>query len=511
MKKSISFAILNTLFIYLLLILLLLSGCSGKMSVEEARQVTVSMGDKSLIVPPRRIDDILSVLDQYAQDDQTMRQQVQSELEKPPPQTVSPASLSNYYYQRGDALMKVGRYSQALNDLRKALAYASQSGGPGPKLLFRLAYAEFVSGNFQHAIELMEQSLLADEAPRTYKGLVKFYARVGDLESAQRAAIRGINLCNRLRNNRGWGSWPVIHADHMKAMLLEAQGKFAEAEAYYRQILRNWSLSMRQRYPLAYIVPKIYLARNLKNQDRLIEAEIQARESLKILGGLDRESEVFGSAVGELGDILLRQGRLQDAGKLIRAGVRIMQEANVSSDSYVMGDGRMRLGEVLTADQNFDEAMQQFDLARFGMQQNQYLYENFLARNPALMLALVRTERIQEANQRISAVLAQNRKLLGEKHYLTAETLGIQGMLYVLQKNNQKAIQNFSAALPILIEKSRAQTFSYDRKMRLRIILETYMDVLSKVRGTGLEKNTGIESVAEAFKLADFLSGSTVR
>jgi len=53
-------------FIYLLLIPFLFSACAGKMSLEEARQVTVSMDDKSLVAPPRRIDDILSVLDQSA-------------------------------------------------------------------------------------------------------------------------------------------------------------------------------------------------------------------------------------------------------------------------------------------------------------------------------------------------------------------------------------------------------------------------------------------------------------
>ena len=102
------------------------------------------------------------------------------------------------------------------------------------------------------------------------------------------------------------------------------------------------------------------------------------------MAALDRESELFGTVVGELGEILLRQGRLRDATKIMSADLRIIQEAKVPVDSYLMAEGRMRLGEVLTAEQKYDEAMQQFDLARAGMQQNEYLYENFFRQMPGI-------------------------------------------------------------------------------------------------------------------------------
>ena len=309
MKPNSFLAFLNKSFVLLLLIPSLFSACAGQMSVEEARQATISMGDKSLTAPPRRIDDILSVLDQSAQDDLTSGKKLREEIDKPPPQTDSPATHAAYYHRRGDALVQLGRYSQALTDLRLAMTYSSQAGGPNHKLLKSLAVAEFVSGNFKHAIELMERSLFLKEGPSTYNLLVKLYTRVGDLESAQRAANRGVSLCNRLRNQKGWGKWPVILAAYMKAMVLEAQGKFAAAEPYYRQVLRNFSPSMQKQHTISYVVYRTYLTRNLKNQDRLIEAEVEARYALKAAGALDRESELFGTVVGELGELLLRQGR----------------------------------------------------------------------------------------------------------------------------------------------------------------------------------------------------------
>jgi tetratricopeptide (TPR) repeat protein len=237
MKYNSARAFLKKLFVFLLLIPSLFSACAGKMSVKEARQVTISMDDKSLIAPPRRIDDILSVLDQSAQDDLTGSKKFREEIEKPPPQTDNPASLSVYYQSRGEAFMQLGRHSKALADLRLALAYSSQSGGHDHKLLQKLAYAEFVSGNFKVAIELMERALRLKETPATYKGLVKLYARVGDLESAQRVAAKGISFCNLVKYKKGWGNWPVIDADGMKALVLEAEGKFAEAEPHYRHVI----------------------------------------------------------------------------------------------------------------------------------------------------------------------------------------------------------------------------------------------------------------------------------
>lgn len=511
------------IFIYLFLIPFLFLACAGKMSVEEGKKVSVKMSveeakkisskmsKESFVPPPRRIDDILSVLDQRAEDELATHQKLRAEINKSPPQTDDPAQLAAYYQGRGDALARSGRPSQALTDLRLAMTYASKSSGADFRLLRSLAYSEFACGNFKHAIEYLERALRLKDQPTLYIGLVKLYARIGDLEYAQKMANRGVSLCNRLRN-QGWGGpWPVIMAAYMKAMVLEAQGKFAEAEPLYRQMLRNWSQSMQQKNPYSYIIQRIYLTRNLKNQDRLVEAEVEARDTLKAMDAIDRESELFGHVVGELGIILLKQGRLQDSEKLIRAALHIMEKVNVPDDSYLMADVRMRLGEVLTARKKFDEAVNQFDIARSGMQANQYLYENFFVRNPALMLVLVISGRIQEATQRISAVLAQNRRLLGEKHYLTAEALGFRGMVHALQKDDQRALRDFSKAIPILIETSSGETFAYDRKMRLRIILESYLELLSKVWATDLEEDVSIDAIAEAFKLADALSGSTVR
>jgi CHAT domain-containing protein len=298
----------------------------------------------------------------------------------------------------------------------------------------------------------------------------------------------------------------------MEAYVLTARGKFLEAEPYYRRILQNLTPAIRKQVPGAYINFRSNLSINLKNQNRLIEAEAEARETLKeAIADMGRDSEITGLLISHLGEIFLRQGRLRDAEKLMRAGLRTVERADVSPDSYMMASARMRLGEVLAAREKFNAAMQQFDLARSGMQQNQYLYEKFFARNPALMLSLVRTGRIEEAEKQISSTYKQNSKLLGAKHYLTAEALGFRGMVYALQENDQKALKDFSEALPILLAPGSSAKVSYGSQLRRKIIAESNLGLLAKVHGTDLEKAAGIDASLEAFKLADALSGSAVR
>ena len=257
-----------TVSVALLLILIpaLLPACTKRMSLEEAKQVTLSMSGKSFVPPPRRIDDILTVLEQAQDADLEIHETFRAKSSQSPPQSATSSTLAYFYYNRGFAAMQIGRHNQALAGLRLALSYSSGAGPNKHRLLNRLAYAEFVSGNFRRAIELFRESLRVKAWPSTYNGLVKLYARIGDLDSAEKVNKRGIALCNQLQNQPGWGTWPRIHALNMKAYVLEAQGKFTNAEPYYRRILDNWTTSMKRQYPMGYIVARVYLARNLKNQ-----------------------------------------------------------------------------------------------------------------------------------------------------------------------------------------------------------------------------------------------------
>lgn len=496
--------------ILLILALTLFPSCAGKMSLEEAKQVTVSMSGKSFVPPPRRINDVLAIMDQPHKGDATMSKELKARVNASPPKKGDDLALANFYYHRGRAAILLGRFNQALEDLRLAWSYSAKTGGPNRKIMHNLAIAEWVCGNFKRAIALLEEAL-DGERPSPYRELVKLYARVGDLESAERVKRQGLVVCSRLKGKSGWEAWPDIMAAFMKAYVLEARGRFAEAEPYYRRVLRSMTRSMKREAPIGYIVAKIDLANNLKNQGRLVEAELEARDTLKeALGVWGMDSEIVGNTIGELGAIILRQGRLPDAEKLMRAGIRTVAESGVSPDSYIMAEGRMWLGDVLAQKYDFPEATKQYDLARDGMRENQYLYEKFFSRNLNLMLSFLKTNRFEEAMGLISRVYEINSEVYGSKHYTTAETLALRGMASAKMNRLDRALGDFSESLPILLEQSHLHD-DHTRRRRLKIIIEAYIDLLSEIRGSRLERDEGIDATAEAFKLVDFLAGHGVR
>ncbi len=196
----------DKLIIYLCLFPFLFIACAGKMSVEEARKVTVNLSQESFVPPPRRIDDILAALEQSGQYDTEISKKFRAELSKPRPQTDDEEILANYYLRRGAAALEIGRHVQALADLRLALDYYSRTGGHSPKLLRYLGVAEYAAGNFKQAIERLKQAKRkeVEGSPFTFNFLVSVFARVGDLDSAERYKKQGIDLCNRLKNQSGW-------------------------------------------------------------------------------------------------------------------------------------------------------------------------------------------------------------------------------------------------------------------------------------------------------------------
>jgi CHAT domain-containing protein len=492
----------------LISILIFFTGCAGqKMSVEEAKQVTVSMSGKSFVPPPRAINDIIDILDQKGHSDLTSIEKLRTKADKTPPENVGKSSLANFYYNRGVAAFKLGRLNQSLADFRIAYQYSVYKNR---KLIQHLAMSEYLCGNFKRAIELLELGRKLGH-PGIYDHLVKMYAVIGDLESAKRYQQIGNSLCNGLQTKWTNTEWLWVFAARMKAYLLEAQGKFGEAEKYYRRIQLILSPSSKREYPIAAFASKYHLSRNLRRQGRLFEAESEARQTLKkAIGYGGKDSEMVAVTIGEIGKILQSQGRLQDAEKLMRSGIRIIERLNISSDSLFMGQFRTHLGNILTDRYLYVEAMKQYDLAKESLRQNKYLYQKVFTRNPSLVLSLLKTNRVQEAIILISINYESNSNLFGKEHYLTAEILGLRGIANTIMKKNEKALLDFSEALPILLDRTKGDIDDHSKNLRLKIIAEAFIDLLTQIHGSQLENKIGINAPAEAFKISDAIRGHSV-
>ncbi|MGD2187128.1 MAG: CHAT domain-containing protein, partial [Desulfobacterales bacterium] len=489
------------------LLLVILFGCAGKMSVEEAKEVTVSMSGEAFVPPPRRIGDILSILDQPGEFDPEITKRYWVVANQSPPANAGLRELAYFYLNRAQAAGKIFHFHKYLEDSRTAFRYAEKAKlKENSRFLHSLGRSEIWAGNFRMAIDLLERSLKIEENTGTYAILVTMYTRMGDLESAEKLKNSGIYYCRRVK-----GIWAEISMGSMFADVLEARGKFKEAEGHRRRIKLLVS-SVISQAPSYYLALASRLAMNLERQSKLIEAELEWRRILKsVIGLAGKESEITGVLLGHISETLQKQGRLAEAEKLLTVGLRIMDQSGLAADSYLMGRSRMWHGSILTDQHKFFEAIQTFDLARTGLLHNNYLYEKIFTRNPNLILSLIKTDRIKEAFALISTAHSVYKNNYGSQNYVTAEMQGLRGMAYAKMNKAKEALEDFSEAIPILLAPDVKGESHFSNRKRLKIILEAYIDLLGIMDGSHREQRLGYNAAAEAFRLADAIRGQAVQ
>ena len=492
-------------FIFALLTLIFFPGCTTKMSLEEAKKVSIAMDDKTFTKPSRRINDILEVLNQPGQIDAKITQQFKARAAALPPAKADDSTMAVFYHGRGEAARELGQIKQAIDDLRKALAYYRKAGSENDHILRHLAIVEQQAGNFQTSIDLLNRAREIRDTFGTYDHLINAYLQLGDFEKAEKISVRAASQYKTKKNEKISRD---AHMERIAYRVLEAQGKYMEAEPHERRALALYH-SLKDS-PTGEINGRISLSKNLSNQGRRMEAEIEARQALlEALGHAGAESYITGKAVENLARLMLAQGRLSDAEQLGRAGLRILEVSEVSPDSNLMCNARMFLGDVLSQKEDYAGAMKHYDLARAGMNENRYLYETKFIRNINYMLTLLKTGRKDEAIKIISDTYNINRKRFGEKHLATIRILGLLGMANVMSGNNKEAYYNFAAAEPALI--GRGIRDSEVANKFQHIILKAYIDFLGSIYNTPQEKEFGVNALAESFRIANYLGGQTIQ
>jgi CHAT domain-containing protein len=140
------------------------------------------------------------------------------------------------------------------------------------------------------------------------------------------------------------------------------------------------------------------------------------------------------------------------------------------------------------------------------MKENQFLYDKHYLRNLNIMVSLIKTGRAEEARKLLSNVYESTRKIYGDKSYAAAESLGIRAMANVKLGKNKEAYNDFSLALATLLKRNLGQLSNPDRRKRVAMVYESYIDFLYKIRGTDLEKDFKIKADERSFKIMSALS-----
>ena len=496
------------------------------LSLEEAKKATATFEGRSFTPPPKTIEDITAILDKEKPDPTAMAE-VRATANRSPPTNISVDALAIFYRDRAIAARKIGDFKKYISDLRTAVNYSKNASDKiRTDTLHDLSVAESLGGNFASAVKFRKQGLAATSRRRTgvlslrQASLARLYALAGDLNAADRLLKDAEATSRFAKFSSKFADFFAGFIPRTRAHILDRKGYYDKAEAPYREAISYFTRfresSPNFRAASILILSTGELAENLLRQGKLIEAEVQARSAMSLsLTHAGRYTLHTAVSLKVLTRVIAAQGRAAEAEKLAQAHIEIFEKIGAPADSLSLAHARADLAESLVNQGKWVAAAGEFDSIKQGMAADTTTFDRFFAGNINWALALLGGGRTEEARAVAATAFERARRSLGDRHYDTAEIGGILAMALAQKGERKAALSQFAVALPVLLARSRSSddenTTQAARAVRLRLILEAYIGVLSDIRGSGLEREARIDAAAEAFRIADVARGQSVQ
>lgn len=499
--------------------------------------VEVDEGPAVAAAPPRSIEDVARLLEQYRPDPEAAAA-ARRTAEGMAPETTDRRTLFEFYRERARAAGQLGRVRQQIADLRQAREFAERGSVEYVALLRNLSAAESAGGNMLSAVRLVEEALR--EIPEHARGqelgarqqAVLQYASLGDFTSARQHLQALEKLFSSLRRSPAWTEnvslWTASY-ERARARIFMVEGSFPAAAEALRKALRGaerWLADMpgRQR---AGADPQVQdnalrlrvslereLATALLGDYQLVEAEVAVRQAIRhALELAGRGSADTAMGLSLLSRIVAEQGRNGEAARLAAAAVDSHRLAGAAADSLQVAAARRALGSALVADRRYGEALQVFDEMREGLRADPELLDKVGSGDLDWVLAMLRSARPESAERMAGAMLAASLRRFGDKDVRTAEVRAFHAMALAALGRTQPARQAFVAALPVLVDQARSdlagESGGIKRQQRLSILIESYLRLLASLRQGAVAPPPDV--VGESFRLADIARGSSVQ
>ena len=339
----------------------------------------------AFVAPPRTIADITAILDTEKPDAAKVAKR-KADAEAAPPKAASASALAQFYYDRGNARALLARNKDALADGLQAVAAAK--GGVESRQLTRIR--QFVSlqyralGDPKDAIAMSDSIVREADAPgrrgsliNALSNIVRVLISMGDISQAGTYAGRIEQRVQEARGspNPNWRAAYAIYghsweaeADAVRGIIFDARGQYPEAEAAYRrsEAFRRASLKDLPRWEFppppeqimqAVDMTILAIARNEARQNRLSEAEADARRALlDILKTQGKYAPATPEFIIGLAGILVDQGRYADAEKLARSALDVQRSLGIADDAPQTVAILSGLGNILIAQRRAKEA-----------------------------------------------------------------------------------------------------------------------------------------------------------
>ena len=220
-------------------------------------------------------------------------------------------------------------------------------------------------------------------------------------------------------------------------------------------------------------------------------------------------------ALSHLIPTISEQGRHEEVEPLARATLEIYDVIGAPADSYNRLQTRRWLAESLLAQGRWEEALTEYEAIGTALAGDPGLLEGAFGHDLGWPLALLRVGRADEAAGLAQRAMDRNARLLGPKHYNTAEASAVLAMALAATGDHGAARELFAESVPILLSRSRQSTGEEVtramRDLRLGHILEAYIGLLAALHGAAGDAEDQARLAAEAFRLAEAARGRNVQ
>lgn len=300
--------------------------------------------------------------------------------------------------------------------------------------------------------------------------------------------------------------WPWRRDPTVRFLILQSEGKWAEAERHIRFSMDAWSKSrQKDRTPNWLEKRQLELSDNLLRQGRLVEAEVTAREVLStLLGRVGRTNLDAAMAVLALAEAVHAQNRHADALKLAEAARAILDEIGAPPGARLRRVADHLAGRILLARREMTEALALFDRARHGLDDGDFFANTLFRHSPDAILALAAAGRAEEAVPLAEDLSRSRAQVYGPASWEAAEAGGVRAYAEFCSGRGAATLpgfRRFAAAID-----NRARGTGTD-PARIQLVVEGYVSALAEA----FAGSNDLTLAAEAFAAAELGREGQVR
>ena len=476
--------------------LILSTACVEKTAtVGMAEDMQVTMKSAGYQPPPRGVDDIIKLLETPIKDNDKLAETRKLADEKPPADK-SKEDLAYFYYERGVARSSIGRSEEARKDFYQSfnLLKGTTYRGKWATQLYRYLWVwEWRLGRIKSALNIIDEITNLQPSWNTaHLARASIYAFIGDVENAKKNLDKTLEYMT--------GVWHTFQDAWLNAYILDSQGKYEEAELLNRRALEiTQSLTTLSQQKNMKRLVSDHLSRNLMLQGRLVEAEVLARDALKVAIDLYgyRSLDTMNRAL-RIGQIIYNQKKYTQAIKIFTTTLRLMKLGGVPENSpqvmfhtYELANALLEKGDLARSFANFKKI--------YKTQSFVSDYQNSYLTNTEMQTCYLQMNKAREILSFLHDGHKRAHELFGADSMHTALLAGLLGVAHNQLGDRGKAYQYFSKSIPII--RSNPGRVDQTRKT----ILEGYLDLLHWIKEKGQQDKYKVNPMNESFMAADMM------